>query len=80
MDEADLLGDRIAIMTEGQLCCCGSSLFLKKKFGVGYQLTIEKLPRSSETSGSKQIEDDLQVIVISNVAESTLILVMLVRM
>ena len=67
MDEADWLGDRIAIMTEGQLCCCGSSLFLKKKFGVRYQLTIEKLPRSSETSGSKQIEDDLQVIVKPNV-------------
>jgi ABC-type multidrug transport system ATPase subunit len=30
MDEADLLGDRIAIMSEGQLRCVGSSLFLKK--------------------------------------------------
>ena len=28
-DEADLLGDRIAIMADGQLRCCGSSLFLK---------------------------------------------------
>ena len=44
MDEADLLGDRIAIMAEGQLRCVGSSLFLKKKFGVGYQLTIIKNP------------------------------------
>ena len=42
MDEADILGDRIAIMAEGQLRCCGSSLFLKKHFGVGYQLTIIK--------------------------------------
>ena len=42
MDEADILGDRIAIMAEGQLRCCGSSLFLKKQFGVGYQLTIIK--------------------------------------
>jgi ATP-binding cassette subfamily A (ABC1) protein 3 len=33
MDEADLLGDRIAIMAEGQVQCCGSSLFLKKKYG-----------------------------------------------
>ncbi len=41
-DEADVLGDRIAIMTEGQLTCVGSSLFLKKHYGVGYQLTIEK--------------------------------------
>jgi ATP-binding cassette, subfamily A (ABC1), member 3 len=29
-------------MSEGRLRCCGSSLFLKKTFGVGYQLTIEK--------------------------------------
>jgi ATP-binding cassette, subfamily A (ABC1), member 3 len=40
--EADILGDRIAIMAEGQLRCAGSSLFLKKHYGVGYQLTIEK--------------------------------------
>jgi len=33
MEEADLLGDRIAIMAEGQLQCVGSSLFLKKKYG-----------------------------------------------
>lgn len=30
-DEADLLGDRIAIMADGQLRCCGSSLFLKSR-------------------------------------------------
>ena len=30
-DEADLLGDRIAIMAEGKLCCSGSSLFLKSR-------------------------------------------------
>ena len=33
MDEADVLGDRIAIMTEGVIKCCGSSLFLKNKYG-----------------------------------------------
>lgn len=33
MDEADLLGDRIAIMADGELKCCGSSMFLKKKYG-----------------------------------------------
>ncbi len=30
-DEADLLGDRIAIMAEGKLCCSGSPLFLKRR-------------------------------------------------
>ena len=33
MDEADHLGDRIAIMAEGMLKCYGTSLFLKKKYG-----------------------------------------------
>jgi len=42
-DEADILGDRIAIMAEGQLRCVGSSLWLKKQYSVGYQLTIERL-------------------------------------
>ncbi|KAH7463694.1 ABC transporter A family member 1 [Phytophthora ramorum] len=42
MDEADILGDRIAIMAEGDLRCCGSSLFLKNRFGAGYNLTLVK--------------------------------------
>jgi ATP-binding cassette subfamily A (ABC1) protein 3 len=42
MDEADILGDRIAIMTAGEVECTGSSLFLKQRYGVGYQLIIEK--------------------------------------
>ena len=33
MDEADLLGDRIAIMANGVIRCCGTSLFLKNKYG-----------------------------------------------
>eukprot|EP00051_Salpingoeca_urceolata_P022285 m.359766 g.359766 ORF g.359766 m.359766 type:complete len:1971 (+) comp19951_c3_seq13:616-6528(+) len=44
MDEADLLGDRIAIMAAGKLCTVGSSRFLKDRFGVGYHLTLVKNP------------------------------------
>ncbi|GLD95409.1 hypothetical protein PINS_up004053 [Pythium insidiosum] len=40
MDEADILGDRIAILAEGRVRCCGSSLFLKNRFGAGYTLTV----------------------------------------
>ena len=40
MDEADILGDRIAIMAEGKVQCTGSSLFLKSRYGVGYNLVI----------------------------------------
>ena len=42
MDEADLLGDRIVIMSEGKVECAGSPMFLKHRYGVGYQLTMEK--------------------------------------
>ncbi|KAH9679341.1 ABC transporter A family member 1 [Citrus sinensis] len=42
MDEAEELGDRIAIMANGSLKCCGSSLFLKHQYGVGYTLTLVK--------------------------------------
>uniref|UniRef100_A0A8C5ABB2 ABC transporter domain-containing protein n=1 Tax=Gadus morhua TaxID=8049 RepID=A0A8C5ABB2_GADMO len=40
MDEADILGDRIAIISHGKMRCCGSSMFLKKVFGRGYYLTL----------------------------------------
>ncbi|XP_033946988.1 ATP-binding cassette sub-family A member 2 isoform X1 [Pseudochaenichthys georgianus] len=42
MDEADLLGDRIAIISHGKLKCCGSPLFLKSTYGDGYKLTLVK--------------------------------------
>mmetsp|Transcript_30475 Transcript_30475/g.46693 ORF Transcript_30475/g.46693 Transcript_30475/m.46693 type:complete len:328 (+) Transcript_30475:2074-3057(+) len=45
MDEADMLGDRIGIMAEGDVQCTGSSLFLKNRYGVGYNLVIAKKSR-----------------------------------
>ncbi|XP_048466975.1 ATP-binding cassette sub-family A member 5 isoform X2 [Rhincodon typus] len=40
IDEADILADRKAVISQGQLKCVGSSLFLKSKFGVGYNLRM----------------------------------------
>lgn len=40
MDEADILADRKAVVSHGRVRCCGSSLFLKNKFGIGYHLTL----------------------------------------
>jgi ABC-type multidrug transport system ATPase subunit len=57
MEEADILGDRIAIMANGKVKCCGSPLFLKNRFGIGYYLTIAK----NETArDDKAIEDIVQ--------------------
>ena len=41
-DQADVLADRIGFMSEGKIKCIGSSLFLKNKFGIGYNLKSEK--------------------------------------
>ncbi|XP_072841100.2 ATP-binding cassette sub-family A member 2 isoform X1 [Pogona vitticeps] len=50
MDEADLLGDRIAIISHGKLKCCGSPLFLKSTYGDGYKLTVVKKQSDSWTN------------------------------
>ncbi|XP_043820045.1 ATP-binding cassette sub-family A member 9-like isoform X2 [Dromiciops gliroides] len=42
MDEADILADRKVFMSNGQLKCAGSSLFLKRKWGIGYHLSLHK--------------------------------------
>jgi len=44
MEEADILGDRIAIMAKGKLRCIGTSLRLKQKFGSGYQVAVSVVP------------------------------------
>ncbi|KAL8163514.1 UNVERIFIED_CONTAM: hypothetical protein K2H54_027474 [Gekko kuhli] len=41
MDEADILADRKAFISHGRLKCIGSSLFLKKKWGIGYHLRMQ---------------------------------------
>ena len=57
MDEADILGDRICIMAEGKIKCVGSSLFLKNRFGVGYNLVIAKKSRDPAPQIDKFVFD-----------------------
>ena len=40
LDEADVLGDRVGILAHGRLACLGTPLFLKRRLGVGYHLTV----------------------------------------
>ncbi|XP_047390358.1 phospholipid-transporting ATPase ABCA3 isoform X1 [Sciurus carolinensis] len=56
MDEADLLGDRIAIMAKGELQCCGSSLFLKQKYGAGYHMTLVREPHCNPEGISQLVQ------------------------
>ena len=48
MDEAEFLGDRVAIMSEGKLKTCGSSLFLKNKFSDAIIIEISKENQEAE--------------------------------
>eukprot|EP00164_Ancoracysta_twista_P003141 GFYU01004190.1.p1 GENE.GFYU01004190.1~~GFYU01004190.1.p1 ORF type:complete len:1422 (-),score=447.32 GFYU01004190.1:80-4345(-) len=46
MTEADALGDKIGILSYGRLRAMGSSLFLKRNFGAGYQINILSDPQN----------------------------------
>ena len=40
LDEAEVLADRIGIMARGELLIVGTADYIKKKFGIGYHLSI----------------------------------------
>ncbi|EAT44278.1 AAEL004331-PA [Aedes aegypti] len=57
MDEADILAERKAVVSRGRLRCCGSSLFLKNKFGIGYHLTLVLDSHACEVAITKLVND-----------------------
>ncbi|XP_017450204.1 ATP-binding cassette sub-family A member 7 isoform X3 [Rattus norvegicus] len=58
LDEAELLGDRVAMVASGSLCCCGSPLFLRRHLGCGYYLTLVKSSQSLVTHDLKGDTED----------------------
>jgi len=58
LEEAEILGDRIVIMSDGKLRCSGSSLFLKSQFGAGYILTITRDVDAMNRSKRSIAEDE----------------------
>ena len=42
MDEVDIIGDHVGIMNEWELTFICTPLYLKKKYGTGYSLTVVK--------------------------------------
>lgn len=71
MDEADILGDRIAIISNGQMKCVGSSLFLKNTFGEGYNLYLVKGEASPETASLGKFSSVIKFMLIQNIVHST---------
>nr|XP_031293899.1 phospholipid-transporting ATPase ABCA7 isoform X6 [Camelus dromedarius] len=61
LDEAELLGDRVAIVAAGRLCCCGSPLFLRRHLGSGYYLTLVKgpPPLAASKKGATDLKDSM---------------------
>jgi ABC-type multidrug transport system ATPase subunit len=54
MEEADVLGDKIAIMSQGRLKAVGRSIRLKNKFGSGYRISLV-VSRGSRVPTVKQM-------------------------
>src|SRR3990167_1430733 len=50
MEEADILGDRIGIMSNGKMKIIGSSVELKNQFGVGYYFSFVKKENHKDSS------------------------------
>ena len=57
-DEAELLADRIAVLKEGSLQCCGINIFLKNKFGLGYNITIVTEINRNSYENSSNVENE----------------------
>ena len=62
MDEADILGDRIAVMHQGLLHSCGSAMFLKSKLGVGYYLHAVLASRPDDADWSPSLAQSSSVV------------------
>ncbi|KAF3836109.1 hypothetical protein F7725_028667 [Dissostichus mawsoni] len=58
MDEADLLSDRVAIISQGRLCCSGSPIFLKNCFGAGFYLTLVRKMKHDTQKASCHLTED----------------------
>ena len=56
MDEAEMLADRVAIISRGSLKVCGTTFFLKQKYGMGYFFEFDELAKDSEIP-NKELND-----------------------
>uniref|UniRef100_A0A5S6QNE0 ABC transporter domain-containing protein n=1 Tax=Trichuris muris TaxID=70415 RepID=A0A5S6QNE0_TRIMR len=57
LDEAEILGDRVAIMFDGELRCCGSSPFLMANNKGGCFLTFVKQPQRNYVPDAEVVQN-----------------------
>lgn len=60
MEEADILGDTIAILKKGKLEVCGTSLYLKNHYGIGYNLYIIKSGNCDEDKIVEFVKENVE--------------------
>ena len=73
MEEADVLGDNIGVMSHGKIQAFGSSTRLKKRFGSGYKMTVfidNPLKEKEATEFLKNFEDSNLGLKVSCTVES----------
>lgn len=56
MEEADILSDRIGIMTKGKLRCIGNSIRLKSRFGTGYIANVSFLATNDNVTHHEDVK------------------------
>ena len=67
LDEADYLADRIGIVAEGKLICCGTSSFLKNHYSCGFNVNLlfnddENLSNSNMTMNKFKLIKKLKIV------------------
>ncbi|KAH7282435.1 hypothetical protein KP509_35G030600 [Ceratopteris richardii] len=60
MEEADILGDRIAIMTRGVMRCIGTPIRLKSRYGSGYIINVMRKKITNGYSSSSSPTNHVQ--------------------
>ncbi|KAH9540293.1 hypothetical protein CY35_15G104500 [Sphagnum magellanicum] len=60
MEEADILGDRVAIMARGKLRCIGTPIRLKTRFGAGYVVNVSVRSENSTREPAQLAEEEQQ--------------------
>ncbi|CAM6104749.1 unnamed protein product [Calypogeia fissa] len=58
MEEADILGDRIAIMARGRFRCIGTSIHLKNRFGAGFIVNVSVRNEEDRNRPERKLDEE----------------------
>ncbi|RWS16225.1 ATP-binding cassette sub-family A member 1-like protein [Dinothrombium tinctorium] len=70
MEEAEYLGERIAIMSQGKVRCCGSPMFLKNSFKIGYHIRIAKADNFNQLAVESLFKKHLNSFTLEKISEN----------